>query len=79
MPRSAYGHDYKPPSNIARNLLVGIIAAIAVFTFVWKTYDPRTLSLMSGAKPTAERIQPAEVQRIDAKQPGGFRDKSVPR
>ena len=71
------------PAPDTRKLLikwiVALIVPVAVFTFVWKTYDPRTLSLMSGAKPPAERMQPAEVQRIDAKQPGGFRDKSVPR
>ena len=81
MTRYVYGHDYKPPSNFVRNLLVAVIAAIAVFTLVWKTHDPRTLSLMSGVKPAAaEKIRLApEPPRIDAKQQGGSRDKNARR
>ena len=75
MSRYVYGHDYKPPSNIVRNLLVGIVAAIVVATFVWKTYDPQTFRLMSGVRPAAaEKIQPAAgPPRIDAKERNGAR------
>jgi hypothetical protein len=76
MPRYVYGHDYKPPSNVTRNLLVGIVAMIVVVAFVWKTYDPQTLRLISGVQPTAEKMQPAAVlQRIDAKPQSGSQDK----
>jgi hypothetical protein len=67
MPRYVYGHDYKPPSNVTRNLLVGIVAMIVVVAFVWKTYDPQTLRLISGAA--------AVPQRIDAKPQSGSQDK----
>jgi hypothetical protein len=70
MTRYVYGHNYKPPSNIVRNLLIGIAAMIVVVTFVWKTYDPQTFRLLGGVQPAAaEKIQPAaEPPRIDAKQ-----------
>jgi hypothetical protein len=70
MPRQIYGYDYKPPSHVARNLLLGFLAAIAAVTFVWKTYDPQTFRLLGGVQPAAaEKIQPtAEPPRIDAKQ-----------
>lgn len=69
MHRRVYGHDYKPPSNVVRNLLFGIVAAIVVVTFVWKTYDPQTFRLMSGVQPAAAKMQPAaEPSQIDTKQ-----------
>jgi hypothetical protein len=70
MTRHVYGRDYKPPSNIVRNLLIGIATMIVVVTFVWKTYDPQTFRLMSGVQPAAaEKIQPmSEPPQIDAKQ-----------
>jgi hypothetical protein len=79
MRRHMYGHDYKPPSNVVRNLLLGIAAMIVVVTFVWKTYDPQTFRLMSGVQPATEKMQPAAVpERIDAKQ-SSLRDKDTPR
>ena len=80
MRRSRYGRDYKPPSHIARNLLVAIVATIVVVAFVWTTYDPQTLRLMSGVRAEAKKMQPApEAQRIDAKQQSAARDKAAPR
>ena len=54
MRRSLYGHDYKPPSHALRNWLIAIAGVIGVVTFVWKTYDPQTLRLMSGIRPEGE-------------------------
>jgi len=70
MTRYVYGRNYKPPSNIVRNLLIGIAAMIVVVTFVWKTYDPQTFRLMSGVQPAAaEKMLPAaQPPQIDAKQ-----------
>jgi hypothetical protein len=81
MRRHVYGHDYKPPSNLTRNLLIGIIVMIVVVTFVWKTYDPQTFRLMSGVRPAAAEKSPpaAEPPRIDAKPQSALRDKGMPR
>lgn len=80
MRRNRYGRDYKPPSNVTRNLLVAIAATIAVVAFVWTTYDPQTLRLMSGVRAEAKKIPPApEPQRIGAKQQSAVRDKGAPR
>jgi hypothetical protein len=80
MHRRLYGHDYKPPSNILRNLLVGIAAVIILFSFVWTTYDPQTFRVLSGVRPDAKNMQRAvEQQRIDAMQQRDLRDKSARR
>jgi hypothetical protein len=80
MRRSLYGHDYKPPSHALRNWLIAIAGVIGVFTFVWKTYDPQTLRLISGVRPEAAKLQPApEPPRIDAKPRSNPRDKRAPR
>jgi len=46
--RTVYGHDWKRPSHFARNLLVALAIVLIVAAFVWTTYDPKTLRLMSG-------------------------------
>jgi hypothetical protein len=80
MRRSLYGHDYKPPSHALRNWLIAIAGVIAVFTFVWKTYDPQTLRLMSGVRPEGGKLLPvSEPPRIDAKPRSGAQDKRAPR
>ena len=80
MSRNRYGRDYKPPRHVARNLLVAIVATIVVVAFVWTTYDPQTLRLMSGVGAEAKKIQPAPVApRIDAKQQSATRNKPAPR
>jgi len=80
MRRHLYGHDYKSPSKTVRNLVVGIAALIILFTFVWTTYDPKTLGLLNGFRPEAKNMQQAiEPQRIDAMQQRDLRDKSARR
>jgi hypothetical protein len=80
MHRRVYGHDYKSPSNVLRNLLIGIAAVIILVTFVWKTYDPETFRLLSGVRPEAKNVHPAvEQQRTDSMQQRDLRDKSARR
>jgi hypothetical protein len=80
MHRRLYGHDYKPPSNALRNLLVGIAAAIILVTFVWTTYDPKTFRRLSGIQPEPKNIQRAiEPQRVDVMPQRDLRDKSARR
>jgi len=80
MHRKLYGHDYKPPSNALRNLLIGIAAVIILVTFVWTTYDPQTFRRLSGIRPEANNMQRVvEQQHIDAMQQRDSRDKSARR
>ena len=79
MRRNRYGRDYKPPSHVARNLLVAIVATIVVVAFVWTTYDPQTLRLMSGVGAEAKKLQAPEAPRIDTKQQSATRNKAAPR
>jgi hypothetical protein len=63
--QSLYGHDYKPRSKMARNVLLGIGAVIILITFVWTTYDDKTFRLLD-----AKNTRSADVpQSIDAGAP----------
>ena len=79
MRRIIYGHDYKSPSNFARNLLIGVAALILLFAFVWTTYDPKTIRLLSGVRPDVKRIEPAVPQSLDAIQRNAVRDNHAQR